>query len=68
MRRTDLTHDWQQHTMRTVLTGILVILVLGVSLGAAIGFLLTRAFDAAGVDELTRDLSRPRATEQVAAR
>jgi hypothetical protein len=68
MRRTDLMPDWQRHTMRTVLTGILVILVLGVALGAGIGLLLTRAFDAAGVDDLARNFSGPPAVDESAPR
>jgi hypothetical protein len=67
MPRTDLTDDWQ-HTVRTVLTGTVVILVLGVALGAVIGFLLIRAFDAAGVDDLARNFSGPRAGETSAPR
>jgi hypothetical protein len=67
MPRTDLTDDWQ-HTVRTVLTGTVVILVLGLALGAVIGFLLIRAFDAAGVDDLARDFSGPQAVERSAHR
>jgi hypothetical protein len=63
MPRTDLTDDWQ-HTVRTVLTGTVVILVLGVALGAVIGFLLIHAFDAAGVDEFARNFSGPRVVDE----
>jgi ABC-type transporter Mla maintaining outer membrane lipid asymmetry permease subunit MlaE len=64
MRRADLMPDWQQHTMRTVLSAILVILVLGVALGAVLGLMLTRAFDAAGIDEFARNFSGPHAADE----
>jgi hypothetical protein len=68
MRRTDLSHDWQRHTVRTVLTGVVVILVLGVALGAGVGFLLTRALDAAGIDDFARNFSGPREVERAEPR
>jgi hypothetical protein len=67
MPRTEVT-DEGHHTVRTVLTGTVVILVLGLLLGAALGLLLIRFFDAAGLDDLARNFSGPHATERSTSR
>jgi hypothetical protein len=67
MPRRDLTDD-RDHNVRTVLTGTVVILVLGVLLGAVLGLLLIRFFDAAGLDDLARNFSGPHVTERSTSR
>ncbi|HEX6248034.1 MAG TPA: hypothetical protein VFZ64_09215 [Nocardioidaceae bacterium] len=44
------------HVTRTVLAGVLVILVVGLVLGWVAGIALTRAFEAAHVDEIGRQI------------
>jgi hypothetical protein len=61
MPRADLTDDWRPHTPRAVLSGLALLLVLGIGLGLAVGLGLARLFDAADIEDLARDFSRPEA-------
>lgn len=44
------------HVTRTVLAGVLAILLVGLALGWVAGVALTRAFEAANVDEIGRQM------------
>jgi hypothetical protein len=59
MRRGDLVNDWQDRRKRSAVTALVVILMIGLTLGVALGVVLTRVFDAAQIDELAREFSRP---------
>ena len=59
MRRGDLMDDWQEHRKRYLITAAVVLLVIGLTVGAALAVIVTRLFDAANLDEFARDFSRP---------
>ena len=59
MRRGDLMDDWQQHRKRRVVTAAILLLVIGVTLGAVFGIALARVFDAAPLDEIQQEFSGP---------
>lgn len=59
MRRGDLMDDWQQHRKRRVVNAAVLLLVVGVTLGALLGIGLARVFDAAPLDEIQQEFSGP---------
>lgn len=60
--------DGGHHVLRTVLTGVLIILAAGILLGWAVGMALTEAFDASGLQELiAREFSGPAAPPETVA-
>ena len=61
MPRADLRDDWRSHTPRAVLTGLALLLVLGIGLGLVVGFGLARLFDAADLEDFAEGFSRPEA-------
>lgn len=52
--------------MRSVLTGLAILLMLGLTVGIALGFVFTRVFEAAQIDEMARNFSEPGAAAPVA--
>ena len=59
MRRGDLINDWQDRRTRSAVTAFVVLLMVGLTLGAVLGIGLARAFDLAPLDELRREFSGP---------
>lgn len=65
MRRGDLMNDWQDRRKRSALTALVVLLMIGLTVGVALGVILTQAFDAARIDDLAREFSQPGAAAPV---
>ena len=59
MRRGDLMDDWQQHRKRRVVNAVVLLLVIGVTLGVVLGMAMARVFDAAPLDEIQQEFSGP---------
>jgi hypothetical protein len=68
MRRGDLLDDWQEHRQRRVVTAAIVLLVVGLLVGAVFGIALARAFDAAPLEELRQEFSGPDSSAALAPR
>jgi uncharacterized membrane protein YfcA len=51
--------DWQQHRKRRVANAAVLLLVIGLTLGAVLGIALARVFDAAPLDEIQQEFSGP---------
>jgi hypothetical protein len=56
MRRRDLI-DYPHKYRRAALAALVTLLVLGLGLGGALGTALSRAFEAANIEELAREFS-----------